>query len=258
MSAWDDPQTAAYYEAFCRTHSRYSRANAALIAHARIEPGQRVLDLAAGTGRTAEAVLERVGERGRIIAVEPSDAMRAEGIRRVANPRVEWRDSLPAADTFDRIVCGAAIWQFHPLADTLGVLSALLRPGGALCFNNPSLYLLEPDDPGGGADPLLLSLPALLWRRLQPAAPAFVPALDRPSLTAWLRASGLRSHPWRFRIRLSQDAYAAWLKIPILTDGMMPGVPTAERARRIDAALEAVDRSSWKWERWSGWTAWKI
>jgi hypothetical protein len=30
-----------------------------------------------------------------------------------------------------------------------------------------------------------------------------------------------------------------------------------ERARRIDAALRAVDRSSWKWERWRGWTAWK-
>jgi hypothetical protein len=150
------------------------------------------------------------------------------------------------------------MWQLNPIADTLRKLAARLRPGGALCFNIPSLYLLEADEPGGGADPLLLSLPALLWRRLPPGAPAFVPALDRPSLTAWLRAASLRPRPWQFRVRLTQEAYAAWLKIPVLTDGMMPGVAAAERARRIDAALESVDRSSWKWERWSGWTAWKI
>ena len=67
MSGWDDPQAPIYYEAFCRKHSRYGRANAALIAHARMEPGMRVLDLAAGTGRTAEAAshlnaVERLGQ----------------------------------------------------------------------------------------------------------------------------------------------------------------------------------------------------
>ena len=57
MSGWDEPETPAYYEAFCRSHSRYTRANAELISHARIAPGLRVLDLGAGTGRTAEAAL---------------------------------------------------------------------------------------------------------------------------------------------------------------------------------------------------------
>jgi ubiquinone/menaquinone biosynthesis C-methylase UbiE len=163
MSGWDDPETAAYYEAFCLRHSRYLEANRALIAHAHLAPGMRVLDLAAGTGRTAEFALPELGEDGRVLSVEPSAAMRAEGMRRVTDARVQWSDVLPnGEEAFDRVLCGAAIWQFESLAEALGRLARLLRPGGALCFNIPALYLLEPDEPGGGNDPLLLSLPAAL------------------------------------------------------------------------------------------------
>jgi SAM-dependent methyltransferase len=163
MSGWDDPETTAYYEAFCRRHSRYLEANRALIEHAHLAPGMRVLDLAAGTGRTAKIALPELGEDGRVLSVEPSAAMHAEGMRRVTDARVQWTDVLPrAGQSFDRILCGAAIWQFEPLAETFGSLARLLRPGGALCFNLPALYLLEPDEPGGGSDPLLLSLPAAL------------------------------------------------------------------------------------------------
>ena len=255
MSGWDHPQTAAYYEAFCRAHSRYRAANAALIRHARIEPAHRVLDLAAGTGRTAEAALEKLGASGRIVCVEPSPAMRAEGMRRISGTRVRWAATLDQADgRFHRILCGAAIWQMEPVPETLRTLTALLHPGGALCFNIPALYLLEPDEPGGGSDPLLLALPVLLMRSAestpgQGSAPLSIPA--------WLRAAGLRARSWRFRVRLTQDAYASWLKIPVLTERLFGGLAADERAHRIDAALDSVDRSSWKWERWKGWTAWK-
>jgi SAM-dependent methyltransferase len=264
MSGWDDPQTPVYYEAFCRSHSRYARANAALVAHARIEPGLRVLDVGAGTGRTAEAVLERLGEEGRVVCVEPAAAMRAEGMRRVRDARVRWHASLTeAAGPFDRILCGAAIWQLEPLPETLRNLAELLRRGGALCFNLPALYLLEPDEPGGGGDPLLLDLPALLpagsedGGASEAAPPRASAPLERRMIGECLRAAGLRARSWSFRVRLTQDAYAAWLKIPVVSDRMLAGLAADERARRIDATLERVDRSSWKWERWSGWTAWK-
>src|SRR5215467_5054102 len=163
MIGWNDPETAAYYEAFCRRHSRYARANAALIAHARIRPGMRLLDFAAGTGRTAEAALRRLGDGGSVLCVEPFSAMRAEGMRRITDSRVEWSASLPdASESFDRVLCGAAIWQMDSLGETFTTLAAFVRRGGALCFNIPAVYLLEPDAPGGGSDPWLLSLPAML------------------------------------------------------------------------------------------------
>jgi len=265
MIGWNDPETAAYYEAFCRRHSRYARANAALIAHARIGPGMRLLDFAAGTGRTAEAALRRLGDGGSVLCVEPFSAMRAEGMRRITDSRVQWSTSLPeASESFDRILCGAAIWQMDSLGETFTTLAALVRRGGALCFNIPAVYLLEPEEPGGGSDPWLLSLPAMLAASSEhasapdPSDHATSSPLSGDAVKTWLNAAGLSPESWSFRVRVTQDAYADWLKIPVLTNRLL-GLPIPyARARQIDAALSAVDRSSWKWERWRGWTAWKL
>jgi SAM-dependent methyltransferase len=264
MTGWDDPETAACYESFCRAHPRYTRANEELIARAAIEPWMRVLDVGAGTGRTAEAALARLGGDGRVVCVEPSAAMRAEAARRIADRRVAWLTELTdAAGPFDRILCGAAIWQLDPLPETIRRLSALLSPAGALCFNIPALYLLEPDEPGGGSDPLLLSLPAMLWTdRADPRIALSAGSMPRHRLTRqsvgrWLRGAGLRGRSWTFRLRLTQEEYAGWLRIPVVATRLLPECTAAERSRRIDAVLQQSDRSSWKWERWRGWTAWK-
>lgn len=277
---WEDPETAAFYERFCRRHTRYAEANAALIAKAELGPGMRVLDVGAGTGRTAEAALPSLGDDGRVVCFEPSAAMRAEVARRMARDRrVSWIDCLPARgrgdgerdQMFDRVLCGAGIWQMQPLRETLRTLAGLLRQGGALCFDIPALYLLEPDEPGGGTDPLLLALPELLLEpaKRDRAAGAGAPAigedhgadssepLDQASITAWLRDAGLRPRAWSFRIRFTQTAYADWLKIPLVGAPLLPALAPSARARRIEAALQAADASSWKWERWRGWTAFK-
>jgi hypothetical protein len=72
-----------------------------------------------------------------------------------------------------------------------------------------------------------------------------------------LNAAGLRAESWCFRVRLTQDAYADWLKIPMVNRRILGRLSPGARAARIDEALQLLDRSSWKWERWRGWTAWK-
>lgn len=256
MSGWDDRVTAGYYEAFCRSFSRYAIANRALVKHAQLAEGQRVLDVGAGTGRTTEMILGAVGESGSVVAVEPAGAMRRVGQRRLADERVVWRGAMPGRrEHFDRILCGAGIWQFRSLEETVRDWAGRLVPGGALAFNMPALYLMEPDWPGEGEDPWLTALPGLLTDG-RVAVGAVEPRWAK-DVSAALRAAGLRGRRWRFRVKLTQAAYAAWLKIPVTTEGMMPGVGAEERARRIDAALTMVDGTSWKWERWIGWTAWK-
>jgi ubiquinone/menaquinone biosynthesis C-methylase UbiE len=262
-ASWNDAETAAAYERFCERHSRYRRANAALVRHAKISPADSVLDVAAGTGRTASAALPVLDDRGRILCVEPSDAMREKGRARIADERVAWTAFLPPPSIrFDRILCGAAIWQLEPLSETLEQLSALLSPGGALVFNIPAQYLLEADAPGGGEDPWLVQLIAsverseqLLVRDSSPHAMASV--LEASTVTSRLERLGLRVEPWEFRWRFSQAALRDWLAIPVVSEGVFTGLPARERRRRLRDAYERVDRHSWRWERWRGWTAWR-
>jgi SAM-dependent methyltransferase len=267
MIGWDHAATAERYEHFCRRHTRYQRANDVLVREAAIVPGLRVIDFGAGSGRTASAVLPRLGRDGTVVCVEPAAAMRAAGRRRLRDSRVTWRADLPNAsapeDTFDRVLAGAVIWQLDSLDQWIPRLASLLRPGGALVFNVPALYLGEPDEPGGGDDPLLLDL----MTRLVSENPPRRESSEPPPASAWrhrtddveaaLCGAGLRYRTWEFRHRLTQAAYARWLSIPVTTEGLFGGVDAAERDRRIERALAAVDLRSFKWERWRGWTAWK-
>lgn len=264
MIGWDHSATAVSYERFCRRHARYRNANAVLVREARIAPASRVLDFGAGTGRTASAVLPRLGPTGRVLCVEPALAMRAAGARRLRDPRVTWRAQLPERldehGTFDRVLAGSVIWQVEALDEWIARISALLRPGGTLAFNVPALYLGEPDDAGGGRDPLLLDL----MTRLLSDVPRR-PTSEPPPASAWhyrgedvesaLRRAGLRYRSWEFRHRFTQVAYAGWLSIPVVSNGLFGDLDAAERDRRIRCAMAQVDVHSFKWERWRGWTA---
>jgi hypothetical protein len=140
-----------------------------------------------------------------------------------------------------------------PLENTLQQLSELLAGGGAVCFNIPSLYLGEPDDPGGGDDAHLLALAAQLGTAQSTAGGDPLPTPER--IAATLVQCGLHAATWRFRQPLTQGAYRDWLKIPVLTNQWFAGLDAAERARRMDSAFQNVDRDSWRWEAWNGWTA---
>lgn len=263
---WDHPDTAHYYALFQRRYARYRHANRRLVAHADLHPEMRVLDVGAGDGGTAAAALGRLGSSGRVVCFEPANAMRALGERTLTDDRVTWTDAWPASSRrFDRVLCGAALWQLLPLGPTLERIFELLRHGGCLCFDVPALYLGEPDAAGGGRDPLLLGIPRAL-ASMPDASPGwatscrgatFAAPPDAAGVDAALTAAGFHGTRWSFRARLGQRAYRAWLKIPTTTDHLLLGLSADERARRIDRAFASVDADSWRWERWLGWTAWR-
>jgi len=260
MTGWDHADTVRYYEAFNRRHTRYRTANRALVRHAQLRPGLRVLDFAAGTGGTTAAALDILGADGRVDCVEPAQAMRTAGMQKF-DARVRWFADLESAGTgYERILCGAAIWQVPNVAACIRALAERLAPGGALCFDIPAAYAGEADPPGRGPDPLLTELPAALARLGaggEPQASAPVTLARREDLHAALSACGLVPCSWRFVSRLTQRAYRDWLKIPVLTDELLGSLDADQRAAAIDAASAETDSASWRREHWLGWTAWR-
>ena len=253
-TGWDHPDTARYYEAFSETHGRYREANLALTGAACLERGQRVLDIAAGTGRTAEAALDWGCE---VTCVEPAGVMRDAGRQRL--PQVRWLAGWPApGDRFDRVLCGAAIWQMMPLGETFARVAELVKAGGGFAFNVPSLYLGEADEPGGGSDPRLVELVVRLAGGRTPVAAAMEAPPGVDETERLLREAGFAPARWCARSRLTQAALRDWMKIPVLTDALLDGMAADDRAALVDAAYAQCDPASWRWEAWTGWTAWRL
>ena len=166
----------------------------------------------------------------------------------------EGAQDLPE-EAFDRVLCGAAIWQLEPFAGAVARLAVCVAPGGALCFTIPALYLGEGDEPGGGEDPLLVGLYARLPAGSR--APPFEPLPDARGVEGLLAGAGLRAERWSFTRRMTQPELRDWLAIPPLTDRLLGGLDAEERLRVLDEAYAEVDEASWRWERWHGWTAWR-
>ena len=104
-------------------------------AAAGIRPGQRVLDVACGTGALTLAVAERVGPEGRVVGLDRNPEM-LEVARRKSS-RIDWQEAaaeaLPFPDTsFDAVVSQFGLMFFADRVAALREMWRVLRPGGRL------------------------------------------------------------------------------------------------------------------------------
>ena len=115
-----------------------------------IDPGMRVLEVGPGNGRYTMATARRVGEAGRVIAVdiEPKMVKRvrsrveAEGIANV-EARVADVYNLPFDNgTFDAAYMIAVIGEIPDPDRAMGEFQRVLKPGGTLAFSE---LLMDPD-----------------------------------------------------------------------------------------------------------------
>jgi ubiquinone/menaquinone biosynthesis C-methylase UbiE len=103
---------------------------------ARIAPGMRVLDIAAGTGLSAEAALSAVGPNGHVTAADISPAMAEKARERLgvvpnASVLVEDAQALSFPDgSFDAVICNLGLMFFPEPARGLAEFRRVLRPGG--------------------------------------------------------------------------------------------------------------------------------
>ena len=82
---------------------------------AAIRPGERVLDVACGTGIVTRLAQERVGSEGTVAGLDPNPEMLAVA-RQAAppEPRIDWyeapAEAIPLPDeSFDVVLCGMGL-----------------------------------------------------------------------------------------------------------------------------------------------------
>lgn len=102
-----------------------------------VAEGETVIDVGCGTGNLTKALLEHVGAKGRVIAVDISPRMIEAAKRKVADARVSWHVAdarwLPLApSSCDRIVCFSVWPHFDSAEATAQELARVLKPSGVL------------------------------------------------------------------------------------------------------------------------------
>jgi SAM-dependent methyltransferase len=112
-----------------------------LLRLARLSPGQRVLDVATGTGIAAEAALDVVGPSGHVTAVDDTPAMLDRARARLGGRpnvafAVERAGSLSLlAVSFDAVLCSMALMIFPDRTGALSGFRHVLRDGGRLAVS---------------------------------------------------------------------------------------------------------------------------
>jgi SAM-dependent methyltransferase len=171
------------------------QATDAMIDMAGIQPGDRVLDVAAGAGDQTLDVAQRVGPEGRVLATDLSPAIVAlarENVRRAGLHNVDVQvadgEQIDAAEAgFDAAVSRLGLMLFPDPLQALRQLRRALRPGGGACV----MVFSEP-----AANPCVAMLLATALRHAGlPARDPFQPgslfSLGRPGrLDALFREAG--------------------------------------------------------------------
>jgi SAM-dependent methyltransferase len=106
-----------------------------LVETAGVSTGQRVLDVACGTGVVARIAADRVGGAGSVVGVDINDGMLA--VARRLRPTIEWQRAdaarLPFADdSFDVVLCQAALMFFADRVAALREMARVAVPGGTI------------------------------------------------------------------------------------------------------------------------------
>jgi ubiquinone/menaquinone biosynthesis C-methylase UbiE len=141
----------------------------ALIEIAAVRPGERVLDVACGTGVVTRLAVARVGPSGAVTGLDLNAVMLAVA-RSVTPPNtlIKWyeasAESMPLPDeSFDAVLCQLGLQFVQDKASALGEMRRVLVRGGRLTVGLP-----------GAMPPLFAVAHQALERHLGPEAASFL------------------------------------------------------------------------------------
>lgn len=166
---------------FAPLETHTTPAAAKLVGHARVSAGQKILDVACGTGVVAVTAARR-GARVTGIDLTPELIARARENSALAEVSVDWHEGdveqLPFGDAAFDVVLSQFGHMFAPRpAVAIAEMTRVLKPGGTLAFSTwpPELFVgrgfqltarYAPPPPPGAAPPPQWGDPAVVRERL--------------------------------------------------------------------------------------------
>lgn len=245
--------TATYRSSFSGTaaenYQRYfvptiaTAVSAELLRTADLKAGERVVDVACGTGLIARLAAERVGPTGSVTGVDIADEMIdvAKSVEAVAEPRIDWHvadaKALPLPDeSYDVATCQMGLMFMEDRSGALGEIRRVLVPGGRIVVNTP-----------GRIQPVFQHMEEAIVEHIDPDLGVFVHAVfsmhDPEMLTSLLGDAGFQDVSAAETIatlRLPAPAEFLWQYINLTPMGSF--VAQASEAARSAMEQQVVER----------------
>jgi ubiquinone/menaquinone biosynthesis C-methylase UbiE len=137
----------------------------AWLAHAGIVEGSRVLEIGCGTGVVTRDLARLVGPSGRVVGIDPSEALLQTAERLAEKAGVASRIELRLGDvgelnlppqSFDHAVACLVFLHLGDLRSAVHQLNRVLRPGGGLVVFEQDLESIAVDHPDRALTRLIL------------------------------------------------------------------------------------------------------
>jgi SAM-dependent methyltransferase len=164
-----------------------------LLIAADLQTGERVLDVACGTGVISRLAAERVGATGSVIGIDIAADMIdvAKSVPAPEGAAIKWRvadaASIPLPDgSVDVVLCQMGLMFMENRPAVIGEIRRVLAPSGRLAINTP-----------GRIQPLFEAMERAIVDHISPDLGGFVGAVfslhDPDAIAALLREGGLRN-----------------------------------------------------------------
>jgi ubiquinone/menaquinone biosynthesis C-methylase UbiE len=182
-----------------------------LVEAAGVAPGQRLLDVACGTGVVARAAADRMGGQGRVVGLDLNQGMLA--VARRLRPDIEWRQGDAAElpfepGTFDVVLCQAAMMFFPDRARALREMARVATGGGTV-----AVQVWDRLEAQAGFAPLYQTFASYLGPEAMELESSYWTLGDLDLVASLFEAAGLRITATRTRVGIarydsSQEAVA--------------------------------------------------
>jgi ubiquinone/menaquinone biosynthesis C-methylase UbiE len=206
---------------------------------ARLGPGDRVLDVACGTGVVTLEAARRVAPSGAVIGLDVNEGMLAVARRKA--PQLEWRhgraEALPfETGVFDALTSQFALMFFEDRPKALGEMRRVLKPGGRL-----AVAVWDAADRTPGYAAVIALLERLFGRQVADALRAPFVLGDPAALRGLFASAGLREVEIRTLEGTAHfPSIQAWMYTDIKGWTLADMVDDAQFTRLLEEAEKAL------------------
>jgi SAM-dependent methyltransferase len=223
-----------------------------LVQAAGVQPAERVLDVACGTGAVTRLLAEQVGPAGNVTGLDITPGMLAAARLAAPSQRIEWLEGsavkMPLPDgTFDAVVCQQGLQFFPDKPAALSEMRRVLKRGGRLAL---SCWRSVEHTPG------YLVLEQALARRVGPEKAALPPFSlgDAGAIRGLVVGAGFREVKLRAEAKMMRFRSAEHLVRAVVGGApAMMGALTGQGEGVLDAIIAEVTEATKHYVDDEGW-----